>query len=123
MAKVAWKKMELEPGLPATPAAGGTVTYDLDTEGFDKLLLAVQMNGAADADLTVAIKIFLQDGSGARHGRSLPLVRSSGPTHVGGVVSFIGQYDLCGVDRVRIDITNNNAGVQNLTDVDAWLSA
>lgn len=100
---------------------GATYDFPGDTnngivhcEGDSTLTVQGDMTGAANGDLAVTVTPYEADNV-TISGVDLPVVRSQGPTFAGGRVTFIGEYDVTGIESVRIRVKNNNAGTQTLT--------
>ena len=107
----------------AQAITGGGGVYDLlgpegppkiNCEGDSTLVVQVDMTGAASGDLTTAVNPYEADGA-TLNAVALPVVQSTGPTFAGGKVMYYGQYDVSGVDAVRIRLTNANAGGQTIS--------
>lgn len=104
----------------AISGGGGTFTVDVPAARKATLTVQVDMTGAVAGDLTVAAQPYELDAS-TLLGLNLPVVGSTGPTAIGGTrVAFYAQYDVSGVDKVRLLITNNNAGAQTITRL-SWI--
>jgi hypothetical protein len=97
---------------------GGVYTTDVPAARKATLTLFVDMAGAADADLAVVATPY--DLGGNLINSPLPAVLSAGPKFAGGKVTYYAQFDVSGVDRVQIKVTNNNAGAQVLNRV-SWV--
>lgn len=107
----------------AQAIAGGGGVFDLvgpgntpiiQCEGVSTLVVQADMTGAANADLAVAVTPYEADGA-TISGVPVPVVQSQGPTLAAGHVYFYGQYDVTGVDAVRVRLTNANVGAQTIT--------
>jgi hypothetical protein len=94
-------------------ASGASTQQDVGVSGSDELTVEVDMNGAATGDLTVSVYPYESDGTTLMP-ITVPIIGSTGPTFVTSRVYFIGHYDVSATERVRITITNNNAGAQTL---------
>lgn len=90
-------------------------TKDMDFLCQNRSILAVQadMNGAANADLGIAVFPFEEDLTTVS-GVALAAEKSTGPTFAGGKVTYVGRYDVTALRKVRVRVTNNNAGTQTL---------
>lgn len=106
----------------AIGAAGGVVDTDIPTVDRSTLTTMVDMTGAVAGDLTITLILLENDGSTSL-GAGLAPVRSVGPTAVGGTrVTFYGEWDVSGLDKVRLRVVNNNAGPQTITRLSWRLS-
>jgi hypothetical protein len=56
-------------------------------------------------------------------GLTLAPVTVSGPTFSGGHIFYTAQFDVSSYDKVRLRITNNNAGAQTITRASWKLTA
>ena len=97
----------------ALGGAGGTYVADVPAARKATLTVFAIITGAADADLAVLATPY--DLGGTLMNSGLPVVTSAGPKFAGGAVTFYAQYDVSGVDRVQLKVTNNHAGAQTLT--------
>jgi hypothetical protein len=93
--------------------AGASLDKDLDVNDNQILSIQVAMTGAIAGDLTVAVFPFMGDGTTVNQA-VLPAVRSTGPTFAAGVNWYNAEYDVSGLEKVRVRVTNNNAGAQTL---------
>lgn len=102
----------LQPDAQAI-AAAQTLTTDILCQGDSTLVVQVDMTGAANGDLAVTVTPFERD-------QATPLLaidpmRTKGPTFAAGRVTYFGEFDVTGIDKVRVSITNNNVGAQVVT--------
>ncbi len=103
-------------GVQAGTSIGTGVNNDTDVlcQGDSTLTIEVDMTGAATGDLTVQVLPFESDAVTVM-GVALPPVNAAGPTFGSGRVTYLAQFDITAFDKVRIRITNNNAGTQTIT--------
>lgn len=96
--------------------AGGGANNDTDILCVDRSTLVVQvdMTGAAVGDLGVQLNPYEADNATIMP-VSIPPIRTIGPNLSGGHDYFYAEYDVSGLDKVRLRITNNNAGAQTIT--------
>jgi hypothetical protein len=99
--------------LAAAIAAAGNNDTDILSGGDSTLAVEVEMTGAAVSDLTVSVQPYESDAATVMP-VSMPVVQSVGPTVNAGKVYYYAQFDVTGVDKVRLRITNNNAGGQTI---------
>jgi hypothetical protein len=90
-------------GAPVVPCSGDST-----------LVVEVDMTGGAVGDLTVAVNPYEADDATVMP-IAVPQVQGVGPTLVGGHVYQYAQFDVTGIEYVRVRITNNNAGGQTIT--------
>ena len=96
---------------------GVTATYDVNTSDFDNATILVSQTGAAITDLVVTV--FVLDTTGTPHQIALaPAVTPPAQVIVGGAVLAVQQYDLRGIDGIRINVKNANAGSETTNFVD-----
>jgi hypothetical protein len=98
----------------AIGGAGGTVVLEVPCPLVSTLVVEADMTGAVNGDLGVAVQPYEVDGV-TLLGVNLPTVQNVGPTFAGGRVTQFSQYDVTAIDKVRITLTNNNAGAQTVT--------
>lgn len=104
-------------------AAAQTLSFDVDCAGDDQLDVYATMTGGAAGDLTVVVRPYRgANNATIQPGMLLQATRTNGPTLSAGSVSFEGQWDVSGVNKVRVDITNNNAGAQTVNEATWRLS-
>src|SRR5262245_36612584 len=96
---------------PVSLATGAQTTFDIACAGESELSLQAILTGAADADLSVTVAALLPDNS---VGGLVPALQSSGPKFAGSTVTYYGNFDVSGVERVRVTLKNNNAATQTL---------
>ena len=110
--KKLWQDLVTNQGL----ATGASFNYDLECTATDWLVIEAELTGAANGDLAITVTPYEADGITLQTNTPLPPVAAStvGPTFGGGVVQYIGKYDVLGIRRVRITAKNNNAGAQTL---------
>lgn len=96
-----------------TPASPDTRIW---VGGDSTLVVQADMTGAAVGDLGVQVNAYEADNA-TINPQPLPVVQqpTTNPALAGGHVYFYAQYDVTGVEMVRIRLTNNNAGVQTIT--------
>lgn len=97
----------------AIGGGGGTVDFFIETSGMSTLILEVDMSGAIAGDLGVQVNPVSEQGDEILP-IAQPSVQSVGPTFSGGRVYFWASWDVQAQNRVRVRITNNNAGAQNV---------
>lgn len=110
-------------GVPLTKGTATAVgianatSYDTDLLcGGDSLLtVMVDMTGAATGDLTLQVIPFEGDNSTLLASVPLTADHIDGPIFAGGAVRAHASYNVNGLDKVRIRVTNNNAAPQTLT--------
>lgn len=95
--------------------AGATLTTDVMCEGDSTLILEVDMTGTAAGDLGITVVPYESDNATLMTGLNLPVVQSNGPALSGGAVRYYAQIDVTGVERVQVQVKNNNVGAQTLT--------
>lgn len=86
---------------------------DIPCGGDTTLTVQVDMNGTASGDLAVSVFPFEADNATVAP-IAIPVLRSTGPTLAAGKVYYYAQFDVQALERVRIRITNNNAGTQTI---------
>ena len=93
--------------------AGVTVTEDVNVAGNTELVVMADMNGAVAGDLVPTVLPYEADNVTLM---PLPLtpITAQGPTFASGKVYYQGRFDVDAVERVQIQIKNNNAGAQTL---------
>lgn len=100
--------------------SGQTLTFDVDTSDFDNLTVVAQQTGAASGDLTVTVAPFETDGVTA-FPLGLTAAVATGPTYDGSAnVNYVGQFDLRGVQAVRVSVKNNNAAAKTINFIDVF---
>lgn len=97
----------------ASLATASTVSYPVETGGFEELGVEAKMSGAANGDLTISVFPVFSDGTTSAV--ALAPISSTGPTFSTPNVYFFGQYDVSTHGRVVIAFRNNNAGTQSGT--------
>lgn len=95
-------------------AAAQTIGEDVITQDRSTLVVEVDMTGGAVGDLTIAVQPYEADNATLMP-IGVPQVQGVGPTLSGGHVYQYAQFDVTGVDRVRILVTNNNVAGQTIT--------
>jgi hypothetical protein len=114
----AWTHAEalLDRGKQSAVAINAAANNDTDllTQGASTLVVEVDMTGGASGDLTVQILPFQADAL-TLMGVAIAPVTATGPTLSGGHVYYTAQFDVTAYDKVRVRITNNNAGAQTIT--------
>lgn len=99
--------------------AGVTAAADVDVSDFDNISVLVSMTAAVIGDLIVTVYGF--DVGGNVH--LIPLSPSPAPQaqviSAGAALAAV-QYDLRGIDTVRIAVKNNNAGAQTINFIDFY---
>lgn len=98
-------------------ASGQALSFDLAVAGFKAMALLYSLTGAATTDLATGCQPYLDDDA-TPFVRGLPNAVVQGPTIAAGVITQISTYqDVFGVEKVKVGVTNNNAGPQTLTIV------
>jgi len=95
-------------------SVGTGVNTDILVEcgGASTLVVEVDQSGSASGDIAVVVNPVSEDGE--VYPVAQPAVQSVGPTLVSGRTYYWAQFDVTAQQRVRIRITNNNAGTQSL---------
>jgi hypothetical protein len=110
---------------PDGTTINGTTTLTsglIDVSGTDEIVVMVEITGAVSGDLAVTVLPVEADNVTNLPNITVPAVQSQGPTFGGAKVSFFGRYDVSAMEYVRIAITNNNAGTQNIIRA-SWRAA
>jgi hypothetical protein len=110
--------------IEAVSLATGVSTFmDAPVSDTDFVTVQADMTGAANGDLTITVVPFEADGN-TLSGVALPPASGigAGPTFASGRVTALLQYNVQGIDKVRITFKNNNAGTQTLTRA-SWRTA
>jgi hypothetical protein len=87
-------------------------------DGDSTLVVEVDMTGTAAGDVTVTVTPYEADNvTPMGPAAFLPEVQkpATNPSLSGGHVYYYGQFDVTGVEMVRVRITNNNAAPQTIT--------
>lgn len=100
-------------------AAGATNNYDIDVSDFDGITVAAAISAGALADLGLTVEAFDSTGT------VIPVALTTAvaaPTQVlnGGKAYGVQQYDVRGIQQIRVAVKNNNAGAQTVTFVDVF---
>lgn len=95
-------------------ANAGNYDFDVMCGGDSTLVVEVDMTATAAPDVTVAVQPYEADGATVMP-VAVPKVQEVGPTLSGGHDYYYGQFDVTGIDRARVRITNNNAVPQTIT--------
>jgi hypothetical protein len=93
--------------------AGGNYDTIIPCQGDSTLSIQVDMTGGALSDLMVQANPYEADIATVTP-NAVPEVQTDSDFS-GGHVYYYGQFDVNGVDQVRLRITNNNAGAQTIT--------
>lgn len=94
---------------------GTTQVLDVECADMDCLVVGYDMNGAALSDVKVDVQPYKEDGTTLMAaGVFIPPVKSAGPILSGGKIQGIYWYDTAGIWKVRVTLTNRNAGTQTL---------
>ena len=99
--------------LATAMGTGTSQTQDVLVDGRETITVQADINGAANGDLTVVVTPYEEDGVTLAT-TVLTAIRSAGPTFVTSRVTFWGQYNVEGLSKVQVKVTNNNAGTQTL---------
>jgi hypothetical protein len=96
--------------------AGATITLDVPCGGTDFVTVEVDMTAGAVGDLAVTVLPYEGDGLTLMP-VTLPAVAGVGygSTLSGGHDYLLQQYNVQGIDKVQIQIKNNNVGAQTIT--------
>jgi hypothetical protein len=97
-------------GNPVTPGGVNVVPCG----GDSTLVIEVDMTGGANGDLGLQVNPYEADDATIMP-IAVPQVQGVGPTLNGGHVYQYAQFDVTGLEYVRVRITNNNAGGQTIT--------
>lgn len=90
-------------------ATTASAFFDLDVSGWSKLTLWLQLQGTTVATDGVTIaQVFKPDGSAVCL-TNFPATRSTGFSSDGTNINNWLQYDISGVHKIRVGLTNNNA--------------
>lgn len=103
--------------------AGATITMDVPCGGTDFVTVEADMTGAASGDLAITVIPYESDGN-TLMGVTLPAVGGVGyaPTFGAGRVTAVQQYNVQGIDKVQVQLKNNNVGAQTITRA-SWRTA
>ncbi len=103
--------------------AAATVTMDVPCGGTDFVTVEADMTAAATGDMVVTVVAYEADGVTLQP-TPLPAVAGVGyvSTLSGGHDYFIQQYNVQGIDKVQVQLKNNNAGAQTITRL-SWRTA
>lgn len=95
---------------------GATVAMDVPCGGTDFVTVEADMTGAASGDLGITVIPYEADGN-TLMATTLPAVGGVGyaPTFVTNRVTAVQQYNVQGIDKVQVQLKNNNAGTQTIT--------
>lgn len=93
-------------------ATGVNTDVLLECGGNSTLVVEADMSADAAPDLAVVVQPVGEDGE--VYPLAQPAVQSIGPTLTGGRTYFWAQYDITAQQRVRVRLTNNNAGTKSL---------
>lgn len=96
---------------------GAFVDVDLVTAGFNRLKLQMRMTAAAAGDLVPRVIAYEDDGVTANNDGGIWAPFVSGPALSAGVTYWAAMYELGGVDKVSVRMSNANAGAQTGTCV------
>lgn len=100
----------------AAIAAAQTLTFDVPCGGTDWIMVQVDMTGGAAGDLGLTVVPYEADGV-TLSGATLPAQAGTGyaATFGAGRVTAVQKYDTTGIDKVQVQIKNNNVGAQTVT--------
>ena len=100
---------------------GQSATFDLDVSGWSNLTVYFQLqNTTTTADGTQIARIFAPDGTVAPI--NLPNIRIVNFTSDGTHINSFAQYDVRGISKLRVGITNNNVAAKTAV-VNVYLGA
>lgn len=104
----------LSRGKASGQAIGAAGNHDvfIETSGYSTLVVEVDMSAGAAGDLAIQVNPVSEQGDEVLP-IAQPAVQSVGPTLVGGRSYQWSIYDVQAQQRVRLRITNNNAGGQS----------
>lgn len=101
-----------------TLGSTSTVTADVDVSGYSVLTVLYRIGNAttpatAAADLTPALTVYEEDGTtifpGGAVGFGIASDANIRTANLGSNIAFIGhRYNVVGIDKVQVRITNNN---------------
>lgn len=93
--------------------AAQTLVQDVPCGGTDWLVVNSDMTGTAAGDLIVTVVPYEGDGV-TLSSTTLPPVAGYGfvPTLAGGHVTAVQKYDVTGIDKVQLQVKNNNVAAQ-----------
>lgn len=100
-------------------AVGGTANADIVTSGFSTLtVMAIEQGTATGSDLVLAVRPYEADGLTLLR-ESLPSATSAAPAVASGTPDSVvttQTFDLRGIAKVNVLVTNNNAfAAKNVT--------
>jgi hypothetical protein len=96
-------------------AGGGVVNMDAPVGGAETLTVEADMSGAAAGDLGISVFPYEADGVTLQSVSLVPMANVGYvPTLAAPRVVAEQEYDVRGLDKVRVVGKNNNAGAQNI---------
>lgn len=102
-------------------ATGVTNNYDVDVSDFDCVSVLAALTGAVLGDLGLTVQAL--DSTGTPVPIALtPAVTSPAQVFASGKAYGVQQYDVRGLQGIRVAVKNNNAGAQTVTFVDVLAS-
>lgn len=106
-----WVKAQTVEQFNASVAAAGSAAVNVNVSGYTKLTVWWQLQSTTTTtDLaSAAVRACRADGT-TYSNQGLPTVRSVAAASDGTNVNQTTQYDVAGLDTVRISASNNNAG-------------
>jgi hypothetical protein len=95
-------------------ANGANFDQDIMCVGDSSLIVEVDMTGGASGDVVLTVLPFEADNATVMP-ITLPPVSSVGPTLNGGHVYYYAQFDVTGLEKVRVRLNNANVAPQTIT--------
>lgn len=110
-----WVGEQTSEQFNASVAAAGSAAVNVSTKGYAKLTVWWQLQGTTTTtDLAnAAVRSARADGT-TYSNQGLPSVRSVAAASDGSNVNQTTQYDVAGIETVRISASNNNAGAKTM---------
>jgi hypothetical protein len=95
-------------------ANGANFDQDVMCVGDSSLIVEVDMTGAANGDVVLTVLPFEADNVTVMPITLTP-VSAVGPTLAGGHVYYYAQFDVTGLEKVRVRLNNANAAPQTIS--------
>ena len=103
---------------------GGVLTADIVTAGFSELtVLAIESATATGADLVLGVRPYQDDGITVLR-QALAATSSAAPVVATGTPDSVitsQTFELRGIDKVQVQVTNNNAFADKNATVEYFL--
>lgn len=96
----------------ATAATTTSLSGDVEVAGASTLTVLASVTGGASGDITLTVRAY--DDLGALFDLALTPQAVTAPALAGGLARTIQQFDVRGLEKVQVRVTNNNAGTQTL---------